>query len=152
MTTEFLFAYGTILHEPADPHVAIAIDRYAENVDAGYVRGKLYDIGGFPGAVPLKKDEAGQALWVWGTILRLLSPKRVLPILDDYEEVDFNMPHSGVHRRERIEVFQKSNPEEPIECIVYWINKVPSSAKLIKSGSWAKHLESQAPKRGRRRV
>ncbi len=150
MTTEYLFAYGTILHEPEDPHVAIAIDRYGEKVDVGYVRGKLYDIGGFPGAIPLKKDEAHQASWVWGTILRLLSPKRVLPILDEYEEVDFNMPHSGVHRRERVEVFPKSTPEEPIECYVYWINKIPSSAKLVKSGSWAKYLEASAPVRRRR--
>jgi gamma-glutamylcyclotransferase (GGCT)/AIG2-like uncharacterized protein YtfP len=80
-----LFAYGTLV--PSDPS-----QRDAEGWIADAVRGRLYDLGPYPGLVDLVEPSAG---WVEGFV----RPVDVLELeerLDPYEGVD-----EGLYRRMR---------------------------------------------------
>jgi gamma-glutamylcyclotransferase (GGCT)/AIG2-like uncharacterized protein YtfP len=48
---DHLFVYGTLRSEARHPMHRV-LKRYGEFVGVGRVRGKLYDLGKFPGAVP----------------------------------------------------------------------------------------------------
>jgi gamma-glutamylcyclotransferase (GGCT)/AIG2-like uncharacterized protein YtfP len=82
---ELLFAYGTLV--PSDQS-----RRDAEGWIADAVRGRLYDLGPYPGLVDLDDPSAS---WVEGFV----RPVDVLELqerLDPYEGVD-----EGLYRRER---------------------------------------------------
>jgi gamma-glutamylcyclotransferase (GGCT)/AIG2-like uncharacterized protein YtfP len=75
-----LFVYGTLLPGYAPPAVA-AILRRLRPIGAGSVRGRLYDLGRFPGAV--LNDRSG--CLVHGRLFRLPGDRRTLEALDAYE-------------------------------------------------------------------
>ena len=60
-----------------------------ELVGPAVIRGKLYDIGRYPGAVPGSDKESRQ---IKGEVLKITHPKKVLRILDQYEGFDPEMP------------------------------------------------------------
>ena len=141
---ELLFAYGTVLEGASDRQVAAAIDRYTERVDYGRIRGRLYDLGPFPGAVPLLPDDPREE-WVQGEILSVLDPVRVFRVLDPYEDCDPERPRAGMYRRERVEALPVSDPGHPQRCYIYWINKVPPYAHHIPGGDWREHRRNRTP-------
>lgn len=142
---DFLFAYGTMIHKPLEEQVQIAMDRYTEHVDHAWVHGELYDLGDFPGAIPQEPGPAAGR--VMGRILRLHDARRFFRVLDEYEEVDFQLSHSGTFRRDRADAHPFSRPNRPIECWIYWINRVGSSAPRIESGDWIHYVESRRKRR-----
>jgi gamma-glutamylcyclotransferase (GGCT)/AIG2-like uncharacterized protein YtfP len=74
-----LFVYGTLR-----PFVAIPMARWlagaAHYVGPAKTRGRLYDLGPYPGL----RASRGQREWVVGDVYRIASP-RVLRVLDRYE-------------------------------------------------------------------
>lgn len=175
---EFLFAYGTMLHNPLDEQAQIAMDRYTQRVDYGWVLGRLYDFGDYPGAVPpgwkrgrrvqedddeqtQEADDDGQqedegedeeeapSGRVHGQILRIIDSRRFFRVMDEYEELDFQMPHSGEFRREKVDAHPRSRPSRPIECWIYWVNRVGSSAPVIASGDWVEYVTKRRRRRRR---
>lgn len=140
---ELFFAYGTILEGASDPQVQAALDRYTERVDAGRVAGRLYDLGPYPGAVP-QVPEDPRATWVHGEILTLLDPRRVFQVLDPYEDCDPARPRAGLYRRGRVQAFPAGDPQQPLSCQIYWINRVPPSAHRIPDGDWRSHLRRRS--------
>ena len=83
-TPRLLFAYGTLRPESPD-----ALARGGWEPDAA--RGRLYDLGPYPGRVDLHAPDAG---WVEGFV-RVTSPEEVHDRLDPYEGTDV-----GLFRRE----------------------------------------------------
>lgn len=77
--SEWLFVYGTLR-----PCVAIPMARWlataAQYVGPARVRGRLYDLGPYPGM----RAALGPREWVVGDVYRVASP-RVLRVLDRYE-------------------------------------------------------------------
>ena len=73
--TDRVFVYGTLLPEPSDT------DDRAWVEDA--VRGRLYDLGPYPGLVDLDDPTAG---WISGCV-RAVSPELLNGLLDEYEGV-----------------------------------------------------------------
>ncbi|MCG5547398.1 gamma-glutamylcyclotransferase family protein [Halorhodospira halochloris] len=143
-TRDRLFAYGTILDNPQDPQVQAAITRYTDKIDDAYVPGRLYDLGSFPGAVPLLGGKEQQQHWVKGQILEIIDSHRVFKVLDAYEDADINHPKAGMFRREKVTVTPNSASEEPFTCYIYWINKVPPYAHRIEDGDWLSHTKRKA--------
>ncbi|MBK5935932.1 gamma-glutamylcyclotransferase [Halorhodospira sp. 9621] len=139
-----LFAYGTILAGADDPQVQAAIQRYTERIDEGWIRGRLYDLGPFPGAVPRLPQDSRET-WVRGVLLTVLDPRRVFRVLDPYEDCDPQRPRAGLYRREQVAAHPASAPEAPLTCQIYWINRVPPYARLIDSGDWHHHVQSRPP-------
>ena len=109
-----LFAYGTLV--PAEP-----ARRSAEGWEPDAVRGRLYDLGPYPGLLDLDDPAAS---WVGGFV-RPVSERELIGRLDPYEGVD-----EGLYRRERtttragrlawVYVYDRPLPDGARGPIPYW--------------------------------
>ena len=88
-----LFVYGTLRSASGHPmHRKLRAE--SDFVGAGTFRGRLYDLGAFPGAV-LSRSNADR---VRGEIYRLREPIRTLGALDAYEDKAFRRLKTTVRR------------------------------------------------------
>ncbi len=74
-----LFVYGTLLNE--NNEYAVYLKNHSRFHSYGKIKGKLYDIGEYPGAILLPKGED----YIYGSILELDHPEDIFPVIDDYE-------------------------------------------------------------------
>jgi gamma-glutamylcyclotransferase (GGCT)/AIG2-like uncharacterized protein YtfP len=79
MKSTFLFVYGSLIDEGNE--FAIYLKGNSTFYSPGKVKGKLYDIGEYPGAVLSAEDDA----YIYGNILRIDTPEKVFKVIDDYE-------------------------------------------------------------------
>ncbi len=77
---EYLFVYGT-LRKAFNHPLYHFLSRHAELVGIGTFRGKLYDLGPYPAAVPSEKPSDK----VIGEVYELRGTKRLFGLLDEYE-------------------------------------------------------------------
>ncbi len=82
---DLLFVYGTLRRAGRNPIVRMP-DHRADFIGVGTFRGKLYDLGSYPGAVP-STDAADR---VTGEVYALHDPDRAFPILDSYETSEYS--------------------------------------------------------------
>lgn len=85
-----LFVYGTLLSSFSNPY-AMRLRKEAAFLGQARMRGRLYDLGSYPG-MKLSLDPAE---WVSGEVYRLDRPLRLLGFLDAYEVCD---PRDGSAR------------------------------------------------------
>jgi gamma-glutamylcyclotransferase (GGCT)/AIG2-like uncharacterized protein YtfP len=119
--TEYLFAYGTLLPGLAPEEIASEVDKLRP-VGEGFVGGKLYDLGSYPGAVV---DPASQCL-VYGTVFELREDANLLRRLDAYEGPEYV----------RVEELVTLVAGGACTCWVYDFQGNPSEERLIESGRW----------------
>ena len=134
--SHFLFAYGTLQPKKAPPEMREAV-KALKPVAKGSVRGELYDLGQYPGAV-FQNGTNGRVI---GTVLRL--PRRkdlndhILRVLDDYEGVDPDNPKRGLFVRREMPVRTRNGRR--LKCWVYEFNGDPGEGKLIPSGQFSRY-------------
>jgi len=124
---EHLFVYGTLQPDHAPAEIAPLLHGLQE-VGTGHVRGHLYDLGDYPGAIV---DPAAQTQ-VHGVVLELPNDPAVLSALDTYEGFDPAHPRSSLFARTRIRV-QLSDGQQ-IEAWMYAYNRDPRGATRIADG------------------
>nr|WP_277348901.1 gamma-glutamylcyclotransferase family protein [Sneathiella limimaris] len=93
-----MFVYGTLRRDFPGPMIK-EVRRYCQFVETGTVRGKLYDLGSYPGFVDVKKD----AIDIVGDIMELKSPD-ALAVFDEYEECGPSDPKPWPYVRKRLPV------------------------------------------------
>jgi gamma-glutamylcyclotransferase (GGCT)/AIG2-like uncharacterized protein YtfP len=120
-----LFVYGTLHPDRAPAEVASAVKRL-KKVGEGAVRGKLVDLGEYPG---LLLGNAGRST-VHGSVFLLPSDPSVLAELDAYEEYNPQSPSTSLFLRKRVHVSLEDGTTR--ECWIYAYNPV-SPAKAPKS-------------------
>ena len=101
-------------------------------VGEGFVRGALYDLGQYPGAVPDSRANSRIA----GTVMELPEDENFLRLLDDYEGFDPKAPKASEFVRERQMV--ELSDQRRLECWFYRYNVKPDEARIIASGAWQK--------------
>ncbi len=121
---ELLFVYGTLRRRSRHPMHEV-LCAHADFVGAGTFRGKLYDLGAFPGAVA--SDQSPDQ--VRGEIYALRDPQRILPALDAYEAQGF--------RREIVAI--RSEAGATLRCWIYLYDRPVSRSSLISSGDYIRH-------------
>ena len=126
---DHLFVYGTLQPEHVPPEIAPAI-RCLQEVGRGHVRGRLYDLGDYPGAVLDPSAETP----VHGRVFALPDDPAVLSALDAYEGFDPADPTRGFFSRTRTRV-QLSDGHQ-IEAWMYAYNRHPRGARLITDGHY----------------
>ncbi len=84
---EYLFVYGTLMNEFVPTEVAETMRRL-KYVGDGFVYGRLYDLGEYPGAILDKKTESK----IFGRVCQLPPDSSILQKSDDYEEFS---PHQS---------------------------------------------------------
>ena len=126
----YLFAYGTLLPGHAPGEITASVDRL-RSIGRGRIRGRLYDLGEYPGAI---LDAAADTA-VSGVVLELPQDPAVLRSLDEYEGYDPADPDASLFVRKNcpIELFDGRE----LQCWVYVYNRDPGEAPLVSSGDYA---------------
>jgi gamma-glutamylcyclotransferase (GGCT)/AIG2-like uncharacterized protein YtfP len=99
----------------APAEIAPTVHRLTK-VSDGFVRGRLYDLGSYPGVV---LDEKGKK--ILGKIFRLPQEPEVLKRLDEYEEFDSAQPEASLFVRKKWPV-TRSDRNRKLVCWVYVYN------------------------------
>lgn len=127
--SQYLFVYGTLQPGCAPAQIAGVAARLRP-VGEGFVHGALYDVGGYPGAMP-HADAAGK---IFGTVMGLPDDPDVLRELDAYEEIDPQAPETSEYVRELqlVELVAGGT----LECWFYRYNWRTDEIPRVPSGNW----------------
>lgn len=128
---DYLFVCGTLTSDYVGGEIAQVMERLGM-VGLGLVRGKLYNLGEYPGAVP---DSSSSKL-IYGELYQLRDDENTLAALDKYEGFDPTKPDECLFVRERTIVKLPGGPD--VEAWIYAYKGDPKKAPIIKSGVWSK--------------
>ena len=123
--TDCLFAYGSLQPGCAPAEIA-SVAAKLRPLGAGFVRGALYDLGRYPGAVPDGHANSRIA----GSVLQLPRDTAILRLLDEYEGFSPQAPEQSEFVRERLLVEMAAGGT--IECWIYRYNRRPDAALEVK--------------------
>jgi gamma-glutamylcyclotransferase (GGCT)/AIG2-like uncharacterized protein YtfP len=129
MELEYLFSYGTLLPSHAPAEIADTM-RNLRRLGRGSVRGRLYDLGEYPGAV-LQDGEAR----IFGEVFQLPAGQEMLQELDEYEGFNPADPVGSLFLRKKCPVVLDSGKQ--IACWVYVYNRDPGAAPLVYNGDYS---------------
>lgn len=127
--SDYLFVYGTLQPGLAPAKVAHLAAKLRP-VGKGYVRGALYDLGGYPGAVP---DPRADSI-VAGTVMELPEDTGLLRRLDTYEGFHPESPETSEYIRMRQTV--ELDDGRTLECWFYRYNRQLRGAPRVEGGLW----------------
>jgi gamma-glutamylcyclotransferase (GGCT)/AIG2-like uncharacterized protein YtfP len=129
--SQYLFAYGTLQPGLAPTKIA-RVAAKLRPVGEGFVRGVLYDLCGYPGAVA---DPSAEGKIV-GTVMELPEDEGVFERLDQYEGFDPNALETSEFIREKQIVELKTGGT--VECWFYRYNREPRDRTRVESGAWGR--------------
>jgi gamma-glutamylcyclotransferase (GGCT)/AIG2-like uncharacterized protein YtfP len=138
VASEPLFVYGSLLPSLAPPALREDVARLRP-LGRGALRGRLYDLGDHPAAVPAARG----AGWIAGEVFELPGDPALLARLDAYEEYTPGCPERSVFVRLRCPVTLAGGGE--LDCWVYAYARDPGVAPCIESGDWLAHLRARQP-------
>jgi gamma-glutamylcyclotransferase (GGCT)/AIG2-like uncharacterized protein YtfP len=121
-----LFAYGTLQSGLAPVEIAPVVEKLRP-VGEGFVDGKLYDLGDYPGAVL----DPASAWIVYGTVYELPEDAEVLRQLDAYEGPEYV----------RIEQLVTLTAGGVVSCWVYDFQGRPGQERFVASGRYTKKCD-----------
>lgn len=133
----YLFVYGSLrkgFHHPAYEYIS----RYFSLVTEARVKGKLYDLGSYPAALPTD-DEA----YIVGELYQINTPDEfawAIAQLDDYEGLHTENGEPPQYRRDTVTVFM---PEGGTATAwIYWYNRPVNELTHIPTGDLLAYLRS----------
>jgi gamma-glutamylcyclotransferase (GGCT)/AIG2-like uncharacterized protein YtfP len=97
--TPLVFVYGTLRQAFKHPMHRL-LDTHGVFVGDGWMRGKLYDVKDYPGAVPSADPQDR----VCGEVYFLADSRHMLGRLDDYEECSPRYPYPHPYHRQVVTV------------------------------------------------
>jgi len=122
-----MFVYGTLL--TAGNEFSDLLKAGSRYCGEGKIRGRLYDIGEYPGAV----DDQSSSDYIYGSIYELADPEKTIPVLDDYEGFDPADPRTSEFIRNA--VFIESGGIKVL-CWVYLYNFSTEKYPRIEGGKY----------------
>jgi gamma-glutamylcyclotransferase (GGCT)/AIG2-like uncharacterized protein YtfP len=128
---DYLFAYGTLAEIHPPQKIATTVKRL-KYVGDGFIFGRLYDLGEYPGAI-LESESRNK---VFGKIFEVPPDRTVLKRLDGYEGFDPLRPARSLFIRRRTTLSRCDQP--PLTGWVYEYNGSVNSQLVIKGGHYAK--------------
>lgn len=123
-----LFVYGSLrkgFRSPAYEYIS----RFFTFVDNAKVKGKLYDLGEYPAAVPVMED-----LFILGELYTIKNEQEfswAIGQLDDYEGVNVETNEEKLYQRKITEVYVN---DQVVTAWVYWYNGDVNGKPVIASG------------------
>lgn len=137
--THHLFVYGTLSPRHAPPEIAATVRRL-RSVGSASIRGRLYDLGEYPGAVLSRNSRS----LIRGEVFELPGDQSTLTSLDHYEEFDPAKPSSSLFVRRTLPVTMDDGTR--LRCWVYVYNGDMKRAQPVRSGRYPRR-RSRAPRR-----
>ncbi len=135
---EYLFVCGTLRREMVQnisPEIA-ALMQSLRFVGIGKIRGQLFDLGEYPGAVVGENFETN----VVGEIYELPEPRAVFALLDVYE--GFVPGELEASLFARIQASATLSDGSQLVCWLYAYNDWVATGRLIESGDYVEYLKS----------
>ena len=128
---QLLFVYGTLAEDP--PREIADVVQRLELIGDGFIFGRLYDLGEYPGAILGSRREK-----IFGKLLRFpeSDAETLLCRLDAYEGYDPKHPASSLFVRRRTTINQPDG--SPVAGWVYEYRGNVKSRPLIKSGHYVR--------------
>ena len=139
MNHEYIFVYGTLRRNTGESRHHL-LERYSDFIGDGYVHGKLYEAGGYPG---LKMTECSKQK-VYGEVYRLSNADYVFKVLDDYEGCSDKSPEPHEYRRIQVRVHLADG--RSLKAWAYEYNHPAEDLELIPSGNYAQYLKEKPRK------
>ncbi len=133
---ELLFVYGTLRRDVGAPAYALFAE-HARYLDEGYVSGRMYDLGEYPGVV--LSNQPGDR--VFGEIYTLGTPEPTLALLDRYEGVAGTRGDQPP-QYERLEVPVSSQSHGPATAWIYVYLLAIDDHARIPTGDYLHFLRS----------
>ena len=124
-SSEYLFVYGTLLRQSQSP-VSSMLSKNSSFVEKGTVRGRLFDIGEYPGIV-VNEDSKKE---VMGEVFKLKNPTSLLKKLDSYEGKEYK----------RIKTHVYLDNGEHLSAWIYNFTQPTDDYIRIKSGDYMSYL------------
>lgn len=134
-----LFVYGTLrsgLQHPAHTFIR----QYFTLLCTAMVKGKLYDLGEYPGAVPCPDE-----VFITGELYELSNEiqfSEAFAVLDNYEGLLVGPGETPLFVREQVTVFLSDDIDT---AWIYWYNHDVGDAVCIESGDITKHTNKKWP-------
>ena len=132
VTNNYLFVYGTLLDDGNE--LGIYLKNNCSFYADGKFKGRLYDVGEFPGAILTYG-----AKYVYGRIFIMHDAEKVLEQLDDYEGFGSEQEQPNLFVREMIKA---ETDKELISCWCYLYNLEVDGLRLIESGDYLEDRKS----------
>ena len=133
-STYHLFVYGSLRSGFRSP-VYEYISRFFHFIGNAKVKGKLFDMGSYPGGVPSNDDT-----FIVGELYRIVDESEfswAIGQLDDYEGVNVESDEVQLYRRELTDVFIDN---DIIPAWIYWYNGEVNGRPVIASGDMMQYL------------
>lgn len=111
------------------------VSRYFDVIGEGKIKGKLYDMGDFPVAMPTRED-----FYIVGELYKIRNEQEfsyAIAQLDDYEGLIVEEDEFPLYRRALVEVFMG---DKSYNAWVYWYNGSAEGRPVIPSGDVIEYL------------
>ena len=135
--SHYVFVYGSLrrgFQGPAHEYIA----RYFNFFGEARVKGKLFDLGEYPGGVPTQEDS-----FIKGELHIVKDDAEfswAIAQLDDYEGVVVEPNERPLYRREIVDVYVN---DAIVPAWIYWYNGDVGSKPIIESGDVLQYLEQK---------
>lgn len=147
-----LFTYGTLMLTTGIPEVDAILRDAGNSLGRGWIHGRLFDLGEYPGAVAAGSaagSEEAVSHRILGQLLHLKDPVAFYAVIDRYEGFDAGDPAASEFIRGRTRAFLPGT-DQGILCQVYWYNLPVLGRPEIASGDYLAHWQSRGkPSQGR---
>jgi gamma-glutamylcyclotransferase (GGCT)/AIG2-like uncharacterized protein YtfP len=127
---QYLFVYGTLDPKQAPEEIATVV-RQMRSVGRASVRGRLYDLGQYPGVI---LDDSTESV-VQGELFMLPPHLDLLRRLDEYEGFDRANPGRSLFLRKKCSVTAPGGRQQV--AWIYEFNQDPGDAPLVPLGDYA---------------
>ena len=125
--SKYLFIYGTL--RQADNEFGAYLRQHSRHYASGYFNGRLFDMGEYPGAIHIPDSKQK----VFGEIMALDNPAKVLRLIDQYEGYGPGERQPYLYVRQIVSV---TTDKGIIDCWVYLYNLPLDGFKEIINGKY----------------
>jgi gamma-glutamylcyclotransferase (GGCT)/AIG2-like uncharacterized protein YtfP len=132
--TNLLFVYGTLL-QPGNSF-ADYIRQNCTYLSAGKLRGLLYDIGEYPGAIITGNTNS----YIYGSIFKLHHPEENLRVIDNYEGYGPEQDQPNLYTRS-IVLIETDN--DILDAWIYLYNLPVDGLPQITLGNYAEYIRQK---------
>ena len=135
--SHYVFVYGSLrsgFQSPAYEYIS----RYFNFFGDARVKGKLFDLGDYPGGIPTQEDS-----FIIGELYIVKEDSEfswAIAQLDDYEGVVVEPNERPLYRREIVDVFVN---DAIVPAWIYWYNGDVSGKPVIQSGDVLQYLSQK---------
>jgi len=133
MLNNYLFIYGTLLE--AQNAFAIYLNENSVFYSKAKFKGRLYDMGDYPGAI----DDA-DGYDIYGSIVELHDPEEVLKHIDPYEGYGEGQRKPYLFIRK---IITAETENGPLDCWVYIYHRSVEGAKQITGGNFLAYKKGE---------